>query len=119
MNQYELIGRLGADAEVKTLKNNKVLSFRMAVDRSYYDSKKKERVEATEWLRVNKFFDLNSDVKVAQYLTKGTLVYVSGIPKSEAWSDKDGNIQSAISVTGRELVILATAKVESKDDLPY
>lgn len=121
MNNYELIGRIGTDAEVKTLERNKVLSFSMAIDRSYYDKNQKQRVERTEWIRVNKFFDLQNPINVAQYLKKGTLVYVSGIPKAEGWKNQAGEIQTAISVTGYDLQILASANVQQKtqSETPY
>lgn len=121
MNTYDILGRLGMDAEIKTLAQNKVLSFTMAIDRSYWDKNAKQRVERTEWIRVNKFFDLQNEVKLAQYLTKGTLVYVSGIPKAEAWTNKQGEIQSAVSVTGRDIQILASASVKSTtaNETPY
>lgn len=140
MNTYSVIGRLGSDAEVKQLETQQVLSFSMAIDRSYYSRDKKERVERTEWLRVNQFSPKDRNItKLAEVLKKGALVYVDGVPKAEAWLDKQsGEAKGAISLTSKDLNILAFAKVEqkaqefdepseavkaaddlSKDDLPF
>ena len=119
-NTYGVVGRIGSDAEVKELQNHKLLTFSMSLDRSYYDKDKKERVDRVEWVRINKFFDKSNAVNVAPYLKKGTLVYVEGIPKAEAWI-KEGEAVAGLSITGREIDILASAKVEAKtnDDMLY
>jgi len=114
-NTYAVVGRIGSDGEVKELQNHKLLTFSMSLDRSYYDKEKKERVDRVEWVRINKFFDKTNAVNVAPYLKKGTLVYVEGIPKAEAWI-KEGEAMAGISITGKEIDILASAKVEAKLD---
>ena len=132
VNTYEIFGRLGADCEIKILDKSKVLSFSLGIDRGYYDKEKKVRIERVEWIRVNKFYQPKDEIKIAQYLGKGALVLVSGIPKAESWI-KEGVAHGALSLTGRDINLLASKLINKgdeasadfppsdtpQDDLPY
>lgn len=88
-----IIGRLTRDAEVRTLSNEKkVVNFSVAVNDSY-KNKQGERVEQTE------YFDCAYWItpKVAIYLTKGTLVELTGRISKRAWTDKDGEPKAGLN----------------------
>lgn len=88
-------GRLGRDGELKSLQSGKkVLAFSIADDVGWGERKK------TQWLKCALFGDRAE--KLAQYLTKGTLVEVSGIPSVETWT-KDGAAHGCISISVNEL----------------
>ncbi|MDV3950321.1 single-stranded DNA-binding protein [Elizabethkingia anophelis] len=81
-----IIGRLTKDAEVRTLPNDKkVVNFSLAVNDSY-KNKKGERVEQTAFFDCSYFLTPN----VAQILTKGLMVELSGRVSVRAWTGKDG-----------------------------
>ena len=82
LNQCNFIGRLGADPETRYMPNGDgVCSFRIAVG---WKTKEKE---GAEWVSITAFGKLSEIC--AQYLTKGSQVFVSGRMKTEEY-EKDG-----------------------------
>jgi single-strand DNA-binding protein len=89
VNKAILVGRLGADPEVRFMQNgDQVANMRIATDESY--QKTGEKVTKTEWHRVVCYKKLAEIV--GKYLTKGRLIYVEGRIQTRQWEDKD-NIQ--------------------------
>ena len=88
LNKVILIGRLGADPEIRYMQDGTmVTNFRLATDESY-KSKSGEKVQKTEWHKIVTFRKLAEIC--GNYLTKGKLVYVEGKIQTRAWEDKDG-----------------------------
>ena len=123
MISMNLIGRLGRDAEVKEYNGKKVIHFSVAVDTGYGDKKQ------TQWVHVSKW---GENTKVADYLKKGTQVYVSGEPS--LYTSEVGTTYLKLScsnltlVGGREAAPAPDAPlahlqnqpaIEPVDDLPF
>jgi len=90
LNQCQFIGNLGADPETRTFQNGgQVCNLRLAVTEKW-KSKDGERQEKTEWVSVAIFSDGLAKV-AAQYLRKGSKVFVSGKLATRKWQDKDGS----------------------------
>lgn len=88
LNRVTLIGRVGADPEIRyTQAGQATCSLRIATDESYTDRDGK-RVERTEWHRVAVFG--KSAENCNQYLGKGSLVYVEGKLATRKWQDQKG-----------------------------
>jgi len=90
LNRVDLIGRLGADPEVRRMASgDPVINMRLAVSETWRDRNSGERRERTEWVNVVIF---NEQIgKVAeQYLKKGSQVYVSGSLQTRKWQDQSG-----------------------------
>ncbi|MCF8462082.1 MAG: single-stranded DNA-binding protein [Flavobacteriales bacterium] len=88
VNKVILVGRLGADPEVKTLESGtKVAKFNLATTEKYKD-KNGVQQENTEWHNVVLWRGL-ADV-TERYMKKGDQVYIEGRIKSRKWTDKDG-----------------------------
>lgn len=88
-----IIGRLTRDAKVSTLQGEKkVVNFSVAVNDSYRN-KQGERVEQTAYFDCAYWLT----VKVADFLTKGTLVELTGRPSARAWVDRDGNPRASLN----------------------
>ena len=88
-----ITGRVTADAQVRTVSEGKqVVNFSVAVNDSY-KAKNGERVTQTE------FFDCSYWIGtgIAQYLTKGTIVELSGRVSARAWVDGDGNAKAGLN----------------------
>lgn len=82
MLKIQLIGNLGADAELREQNGNKFVTFRVAHTESYTKSDG-TRVENTTWVSCV----LNGDGgALTQYLVKGTKVYVDGDASFEVYS---------------------------------
>ena len=88
LNKVLLIGRLGADPEIKQMVNGKsVARLSVATGQSWKDKSTGERKEKTEWHRVVIFNEGLVSV-VQQYLKKGANVYIEGALTTRKWKDE-------------------------------
>ena len=88
LNKVQLIGRLGADPEIKQMVNGKnVARLSIATSQSWKDKTSGERKEKTEWHRVVIFNEGLVNV-IQQYLKKGANVYVEGQLSTRKWKDE-------------------------------
>ena len=88
LNKVQLIGRLGADPEIKQMVNGKnVARLSLATSQSWKDKTSGERKEKTEWHRVVIFNEGLVNV-VQQYLKKGAHVYIEGQLTTRKWKDE-------------------------------
>jgi len=87
LNKVQLIGRLGADPEVKQMVNGKnVARLSLATSQSWKDRNTGEKKEKTEWHRIVVFNEGLVNV-VQQYLKKGAQVYIEGQLSTRKWKD--------------------------------
>ena len=88
LNKVQLIGRLGADPEIKQMVNGKnVARLSLATSQSWKDKSSGERKEKTEWHRVVIFNEGLVKI-VQQYLKKGANVYLEGQLSTRKWRDE-------------------------------
>ena len=88
VNKVLLIGRLGADPEIKQMVNGKsVARLSLATSQSWKDKSTGEKKEKTEWHRIVVFNEGLVNV-VQQYLKKGAQVYIEGQLSTRKWKDE-------------------------------
>ncbi len=88
LNKVLLIGRLGADPEIKQMVNGKsVARLSLATSNSWKDKNTGEKKEKTEWHRVVVFNEGLVNV-IKQYLKKGSQVYLEGQLSTRKWKDE-------------------------------
>ena len=88
LNKVQIIGRLGADPEIKQMVNGKnVARLSVATSQSWKDKSSGERKEKTEWHRVVIFNEGLVNI-VQQYLKKGANVYLEGQLSTRKWRDE-------------------------------
>ena len=88
LNKVLLIGRLGADPEIKQMVNGKsVARLSVATSQSWKDKSTGEKKEKTEWHRVVIFNEGLVGV-VQQYLKKGANIYIEGALTTRKWKDE-------------------------------
>ena len=88
LNKVLLIGRLGADPEIKKMVNGKsVARLSLATSQSWKDKSTGEKKEKTEWHRIVVFNEGLVNV-VQQYLKKGAQVYIEGQLSTRKWKDE-------------------------------
>ena len=88
LNKVLLIGRLGADPEIKQMVNGiNVAKLSVATSQSWKDKSTGERKEKTEWHRVVIFNEGLVNI-VQQYLKKGANIYVEGQIVTRKWRDE-------------------------------
>ena len=90
LNKVLLIGRLGADPEIKQMVNGKnVARLSLATSQTWKDKNTGEKKEKTEWHRVVIFNEGLVNV-VQKYLKKGAQVYVEGQISTTKYTDNNG-----------------------------
>jgi len=88
LNKVLLIGRLGADPEIKQMVNGKsVARLSLATSNTWKDKNTGEKKEKTEWHRVVIFNEGLVNV-VQQYVKKGAQVYIEGQLTTRKWRDE-------------------------------
>ena len=108
LNRCEFIGRLGKDPEVRyTADSNAICNFSIAV--GYKTATK----ETTEWVRITAFGKLAGIC--ADYLKKGSQVFVAGRMTTRKWQNKDGVDQYTTEVVADQMQMLGS---RSADDAP-
>jgi len=99
LNRCEFIGRLGKDPETRyTADNNAICNFSIAV--GYKTATK----ETTEWVRVTAFGKLAGIC--ADYLKKGSQVFIAGRMTTRKWVNKDGVDQYTTEVVADQMQML-------------
>tara|TARA_B100000029_G_scaffold451624_1_gene476316 strand:- start:924 stop:1382 length:459 start_codon:yes stop_codon:yes gene_type:complete len=92
LNKVLLIGRLGADPEIKQMVSGKnVARFSLATSNTWKDKNTGEKKEKTEWHRVVIFNEGLINV-VQQYVKKGALVYIEGQLSNRKWKDEKSGL---------------------------
>jgi len=103
VNKVILVGNLGRDAETKfTPGGSAVTKFSVATGRRWKDKQSGEWKEETDWSNVTLWQAEN----LANYLLKGTQVYVEGRLQTRSYEDKDGKKVYATDVVADEVILL-------------
>lgn len=105
LNRVMIIGRLGADPEKRLMpsSNKAVTKIRVATSERWKD-KSGDKQEHTEWHTVVAFEKLAEIM--AEYLRKGSQVYIEGKLQTRRWQDKQGNDRYSTEVVAREMQML-------------
>lgn len=120
LNKVLLIGRLGFDPETKyTPQGSAVTTMRIASSRTWRTAEGETR-EDTEWFRViawNKLAEI-----CAQYLSKGSKVYIEGRLQTRSWDDQQtGQKRYSTEVVANDMIMLDTKRDGAPanfDDVP-
>ncbi|MDP9014127.1 MAG: single-stranded DNA-binding protein [Pseudomonadota bacterium] len=90
VNKVILVGTLGADPETRAMPSGMtVTNIRIATNESWKDKASGAQQERTEWHSIALFGRLGEIS--AEYLRKGSQVFVEGKLRTRKWQDKQGN----------------------------
>jgi single-strand DNA-binding protein len=105
INKVILIGHLGADPESRAMPSGMtVANLRLATTESWKDKQSGEQQERTEWHNVALFGRLGEIA--AEYLRKGSQVYIEGRLRTRKWQDKEGRDRYTTEIVGNEMQML-------------
>lgn len=105
INKAILIGNLGKDPETRyTAGGSAVTNIRIATNETWKDKQTGEQQERTEWHAVV-FFGRLAEI-AAEYLRKGSTVYVEGRLQTRKWQDKDGQDRYSTEIVANEMQML-------------
>ncbi len=107
INKVILIGNLGADPETRAMPSGTtVANLRIATTENWKDRQSGEQQERTEWHRVALFGRL-AEV-AAEYLRKGSQVYIEGSLRTRKWQDKQGNERYTTEIVANDMQMLGS-----------
>ena len=107
INKVILVGNLGADPETRYMPSGKaVTNVRIATSESWTDRQSGDKQERTEWHRVV-LFDKLGEI-AAEYLRKGSQVYIEGSLRTRKWQDKEGKDQYSTEIVARDMQMLGS-----------
>ena len=123
-----IIGRVTADAQVRNVSDSKtVVNFSVAINDSY-KNKAGERIEQTTYFDCAYWLS----PKIAQILTKGTVVELTGRISARAWTGNDGEARAGLNFNTSNIKLHGGGKKsetvqaptgnsidKEKDDLPF
>ena len=105
INKVILVGNLGNDPEHRVLPSGGgVTNVSLATSESWRDKNTGEQQERTEWHRVV-FFNRLSEI-AAEYLRKGSKVYVEGSLRTRKWQDQSGQDRYSTEIVAQEMQML-------------
>lgn len=112
VNKAILIGRLGADPELRyTPSGLAVANFRIATSEQW-TNKEGEKQERTEWHRIVAFGRLGEIC--GEYLVKGKQVYIEGRLQTRSWEDREGNKKYTTEIVASNMQMLDSANKQGK-----
>jgi single-strand DNA-binding protein len=105
INKVILIGNLGQDPESRTTPGGTtVTNIRIATSESWRDKQSGEMKEQTEWHTVVMWNRLGEIA--AEYLKKGSQVYIEGRLRTRKWQDKTGNDRYSTEIVASEMQMM-------------
>ncbi len=105
INKVILVGNLGQDPETRYMPSGgAVTNITLATNESWKDKQTGEQKDRTEWHKVAMFNRLAEIA--AEYLRKGSQVYVEGKLRTRKWQDRDGNDRYTTEVIADEMQML-------------
>jgi single-strand DNA-binding protein len=107
VNKVILVGNLGADPETRAMPSGgSVTNIRIATSDSWKDKASGEQKERTEWHAIV-FFGRLGEI-AAEYLRKGSQVYVEGALRTRKWQDKEGRDRFSTEIIANEMQMLGS-----------
>jgi len=105
INKVIIVGNLGADPETRAMPSGTtVANLRIATSENWKDKQTGEQQERTEWHRVALFGRLGEIA--AEYLKKGSQVYIEGSLRTRKWQDKQGQERYSTEIVANEMQML-------------
>ena len=105
INKVILVGNLGADPETRYMPSGSaVTNLSIATSESWKDKQTGEQKDRTEWHKVAMFNRLAEIA--AEYLRKGSQVYIEGKLRTRKWQDRDGNDRWTTEIIADEMQML-------------
>lgn len=112
MLKLQLIGNLGKDAEVRSVNGRFVINFTVAVSESY-TNKEGVKIENTTWIECAIWKNEGQGTKIADFLKKGTKVYVSGAPEVYSYVNNENKAIGIQKIKVHDIELLGSKSENS------
>ena len=105
VNKVIVVGNLGGDPETRYMPSGSaVTNITVATNESWKDKQTGEQKERTEWHKVAMFNRLAEIA--AEYLRKGSQVYIEGKLRTRKWQGQDGQDRYTTEIIADEMQML-------------
>ena len=105
INKVIIVGNVGGDPETRYMPSGSaVTNCTVATNESWKDKQTGEQKERTEWHKVV-MFDRLAEI-AAEYLRKGSQVYIEGKLQTRKWQGKDGQDRYTTEIRANEMQML-------------
>lgn len=105
LNKVQIIGRLGADPDVRTTNSDTIVATcSIATTDQWNDRQTGEKKEQTEWHRVVAFGKIAEVIR--DYTGKGQQIFVEGKLRTRKWKDRDGNDRYTTELNTENVILL-------------
>jgi single-strand DNA-binding protein len=105
INKVILVGNLGADPDTRYMPSGKaVTNIRVATSESWKDKQTGDMQERTEWHSIVMYDKLGEIA--AEYLRKGSQVYIEGKIRTRKWQDKEGKDRYTTEIIADQMQML-------------
>lgn len=112
LNKIQLIGNVGREPETRIAADgSKIINLPLAVSERWKDKATGEARESTEWFRVV-FFGKLADV-VAQYVGKGSQLYIEGKLRTRKYTDRNGAEKQSTEVVVDQMQMVGSRQAAS------
>lgn len=102
VNKVIILGRLGQDPDVRaTASGTQVVNLNVATNEFGPQDEQGNRQEQTEWHRIVIFGRMAETA--ANYLHKGSLVYIEGRLQTRKWQDQNGQDRYSTEIVARDM----------------
>ena len=107
VNKVILVGNLGKDPETRYMPSGSaVTNLTLATSESWKDKQTGEQQDRTEWHKIAMFGRLAEIA--AEYLRKGSQIYVEGKLRTRKWQDKEGKDRYTTEIVADEMQMLGS-----------
>lgn len=117
VNKVILVGRLGADPEVKTVGQNQTVARLSLATSESWTGKDGQKQERTEWHRVVVWG--RQAENCAKHLSKGRQVYIEGKLQTRSWEDPQGAKRYTTEVNASQVQFLGGGNAERSNEGSY
>ncbi|MGC6408946.1 single-stranded DNA-binding protein [Bisgaard Taxon 45] len=109
VNKVIIVGNLGQDPDHKVMTNgNPVTNISVATSEVWADKASGEKREVVEWHRIT-LYQRQADI-AAQFLKKGSKVYIEGRLRTRKWQDQSGQERYITEILADKIVLLDSKK---------
>ncbi len=109
VNKAIIVGNLGQDPDTRYMPSGSaVTNISIATSEKWKDKQTGEPKERTEWHKVSMFGRLAEIA--AEYLRKGSQVYIEGKLQTDKWQDKDGNDRYTTKIVASQMQMLGSPR---------
>lgn len=105
--ETRLIGNIGKDAIVKTMERNVLaINFPVAHNKNWKDKRTGQTKTKTTWVNCTIWKREGSNIRIVDFLKRGTMVELIGSPFAKAYLQEDGEIRTEIRLNVSKTNIL-------------